>query len=158
MIDSKQLLHELARLKARQVAAGLQVSQTSKGSQAFQGPQGSSHGARGNGSAAQAVARHPGAAPLELHLVTDFGGRVLECDADLAMLLAGETELRGAGIDDFVAISGQPEFSTLFERSTMDEFTSTSTRLFLFRARKVDFYSSVRHFLCSRGVIIERFL
>jgi len=116
MIDSKQLLHELARLKARQVAAGLQVSRASKGSQAFKEPQGASHGARGNGSSGQTVARNPAAAPLELHLVTDFGGRMLECDADLAMLLAGEAELRGAGIDDFVAISGQPEFAALLQR------------------------------------------
>jgi len=125
MIDSKQLLHELARLKARQVAAGLQVSQASRGPQLSRGPQGSSHGVRGNGSSGQTVKRNPGAAPLELHLVTDFGGRILECDADLAMLLAGETELRGAGIDDFIAISGQPEFSALIDRIRAGTCTDT---------------------------------
>jgi len=125
MIDSKQLLHELARLKARQVAAGLQVSQASMGSQRFRARQGPSRSARGDGSSGQTIARNPGAAPLELHLVTDFSGRVLECDADLAMLLAGETELRGAGIDDFVAMSGQPEFSSLIERIRAASCTDT---------------------------------
>lgn len=112
MIDSKQLLHELARLKARQVAASLQVSQVSAGS-------------GGSAPARKTVARSPGAAPLELHLVTDFSGRVLECDAELASLLTGETELKGAGIDDFVAISGQPEFAALFDQIRAGASTDT---------------------------------
>jgi len=102
MIDSEQILHELVRLKARQVAAGLQVSQAS--------------GMPGVATAGQTLARNPGAAPLELHLVTDLSGRVLECDAELATLLTGEAELKGAAMDDFVAMSGQPEFAGLLER------------------------------------------
>jgi diguanylate cyclase (GGDEF)-like protein/PAS domain S-box-containing protein len=109
MIDSKQLLHELARLKARQVAAGLQVSGRSNSGAETQE-------ARSNGANGQAIQRTPDAPPLELHLVTDFCGRVVECDPELALLLTGEAELKGAGIDDFVAISGQPEFGSLLER------------------------------------------
>ena len=138
MIDSKQLLHELARLKARQVAAGLQFSQASlsQASQALQGPQGSqtSSGALGSREArrahpgdpsARAIERTADAPPLELHLVTDFSGRVVECDAELAVLLTGEAELRGAGLDDFVAISGQPEFGALLERVRATSETDT---------------------------------
>jgi diguanylate cyclase (GGDEF)-like protein/PAS domain S-box-containing protein len=112
MIDSRQLLHELARLKARQVAAGLQVSARSNHGAGPQGP----HAARLKGTTGQAVERTPDAPPLELHLVTDFSGRVVECDPELALLLTGESELKGAGIDDFVAISGQPEFGSLLEK------------------------------------------
>ncbi len=109
MIDSKQILHELARLKARQVAAGLQVSQASQRRQGRDD-------ALGPAASEETVARNPGAAPLELHLVTDFSGRVLECDAELATLLTGEAELKGAAMDDFVSMSGQPEFGTLLDR------------------------------------------
>lgn len=119
MIESKQLLHELARLKARQVAAGLQLPQ------APQVPKGPSRSTRSHAPAGQRVARNPGAAPLELHLVTDFSGRVVECDADLAMLLTGEAGLKEAGIDDFVAISGRPEFEALFDKIRATTCTDT---------------------------------
>ncbi|MGB8436528.1 MAG: hypothetical protein WCE38_19955, partial [Burkholderiales bacterium] len=120
MIDSKQLLHELARLKARQVAAGLQMPREPARSTSTPDTPPSStpkllHGSHG-APAGLAVGLRPGAAPRELHLVTDFRGRVLECDAQLAVLLTGAAELKGAGIDDFAAMSGQPEFSALFDR------------------------------------------
>jgi len=115
MIESKQLLHELACLKARQVAASLQFSQVSTGPAR----------PNGNASAGRTVARSPGAAPIELHLVTDFNGRVLECDAELASLLTGESELKGAGIEDFVAMSGQPEFAALFDQIRAVDTTDT---------------------------------
>ena len=125
MIDSKQLLHELARLKARQVAAGLQMPRASAPSTATRAtstpvPPTSStpkalHESRRD-PAFPGLELRPGSAPLELHLVTDFSGRVLECDAELAVLLTGAAELKGAGIDDFVAMSGQPEFAALFDR------------------------------------------
>jgi diguanylate cyclase (GGDEF)-like protein/PAS domain S-box-containing protein len=120
MIDSKQLLHELARLKARQVAAGLQMPRAPAASTAaLSAPAPSTrkslHGLPG-ASFLNGAERQPGSAPLELHLVTDFRGRVLECDAELAVLLTGAAQLKGAGIDDFAAMSGQPEFSALFDR------------------------------------------
>ncbi|NJN40479.1 MAG: EAL domain-containing protein [Gammaproteobacteria bacterium] len=108
MIESRQLLHELARLKARQVAAGLRVTQVSR-VPAWPGE-------RRDIRSGPTLARSPGSAPLELHLVTDFSGRVLECDAELASLLAGDTGLKGADIDAFIAMPGQPGFAALLDR------------------------------------------
>jgi len=119
MIDSNQLLHELGRLKAQRAATRMQLSRSAQ-----EGARDATHAEPADGAAAPesadqtalAGARTLRAAHPELHLVTDFSGRILEADAELGAILTDRPVLKGAQLRDFVAPECLDDLAALFDR------------------------------------------
>jgi diguanylate cyclase (GGDEF)-like protein/PAS domain S-box-containing protein len=113
MIDSNQLLHELGRLKAQRAATRMQLSRS-----AHEGAREVTLGEPASGSVPSepAAVRTPRASQPELHLVTDFAGRILEADPELAALVSDRAALMGARVCDFVAPECRGDLEALFDR------------------------------------------
>lgn len=112
-MDSNRLLHELGRLKAQRAATRMQLSRS-----AHEGARGATRAevAGDPASAPEPGPRAPHAAHPELHLVTDFAGRILDADAELAALVTDRPALKGVRLRDLVAPECRGDLETLFER------------------------------------------
>jgi len=111
-MDSNQLLHELGRLKAQRAATRMQLSRS-----AHEGARDAiRRDSPAPGADDQALRRAGPARQPDLHLVTDFSGRILEADPELTAMVSDRPALKGAQLREFLADECRGDFDALFAR------------------------------------------
>ncbi|MCZ7564892.1 MAG: EAL domain-containing protein [Burkholderiales bacterium] len=111
-MDSNQLLHELGRLKAQRAATRMRLARS-----AHEGALGAIR--RGPPAPGAEQPAPPRAAPVrqpELHLVTDFSGRILEADPELTAMVSDRAALKGAQLREFLARECVEDLDALLAR------------------------------------------